>query len=52
MPLLLDVALPLVTFQRSYRFSPCILPDGEAVTSASTPRFYERDGIEAPLNAA
>jgi hypothetical protein len=49
---LLSVALPLVTFQRSYRFPPGILPDGEVVTSVSTLRFYERDEIEASLNAA
>lgn len=49
---LLDVALPLVTFQRSYRFPPGILPDGEVATSVSTLRFYERDEIEASLNAA
>ncbi len=49
---LLDVALRLVTFLRSYRFPPGILPDGEVATSVSTLRFYERDEIEASLNAA
>ena len=49
---LLDVALPLVTFRRSYRFPPGILPGGEVVTSVPTLRCLERDEIEASLNAA
>lgn len=49
---LLEVALPLVTFQGSYRFPPGVLPDGDVVTSVSTLRFRERDEIEASLGAA
>lgn len=49
---LLEVALPLVTFQGSYRFPPGVLPDGDVVTSVSTLRFRERDEIEASLDAA
>lgn len=49
---LLKVALALVTFQRSYRFPPGILPDGEVVTSVSILRLYGRGEIEASLNAA
>jgi SAM-dependent methyltransferase len=49
---LLEVALPLVTFQGSYRFPPGVLPDGDVVTSVSTLRFRERDEIEASLAAA
>jgi SAM-dependent methyltransferase len=49
---LLEVALPLVTFQQSYRFPPGVLPDGDVVTSVSTLRFRERDEIEATLAAA
>lgn len=49
---LLEVALPLVTFQQSYRFPPGVLPDGDVVTSVSTLRFRERDEIEATLDAA
>jgi SAM-dependent methyltransferase len=46
---LLEVALPLVTFQQSYRFPPGVLPDGDVVTSVSTLRFRERDEIEESL---
>ena len=49
---LLEVSLPLVTFQQSYRFPPGILPDGDVVTSVSTLRFRERDEIEESLAAA
>lgn len=49
---LLEVALPLVTFQQSYRFPPGMLPDGDVVTSVSTLRFRERDELEASLRAA
>jgi SAM-dependent methyltransferase len=49
---LLEVALPLVTFQGSFRFPPGLLPDGDVVTSVSTLRFRERDEIEASLDAA
>ncbi|MFE3496338.1 hypothetical protein [Streptomyces sp. NPDC059175] len=49
---LLNVALPLVTFQRSCPFPPSILPDDEAVTSVPTLRSYERDEIEASPNTA
>jgi len=49
---LLEVALPLVTFQGSYRFPPGVLPDGDVVTSVSTLRFRERDEIEESLGAA
>jgi len=49
---LLEVALPLVTFQGSYRFPPGVLPDGDVVTSVSTLRFRERDEIEATLDVA
>ena len=49
---LLEVALPLVTFQGSFRFPPGVLPDGDVVTSVSTLRFRERDEIEASLAAA
>jgi SAM-dependent methyltransferase len=49
---LLEVELPLVTFQGSYRFPPGVLPDGDVVTSVSTLRFRERDEIEASLDAA
>lgn len=49
---LLEVALPLVTFQQSYRFPDGVLPDGGVVTSVSTLRFRERDEIEASLAAA
>lgn len=49
---LLEVALPLVTFQGTYRFPPGVLPDGDLVTSVSTLRFRERDEIEASLGAA
>jgi SAM-dependent methyltransferase len=49
---LLEVDLPLVTFQGSYRFPPGVLPDGDVVTSVSTLRFRERDEIEASLAAA
>ncbi|WP_369371404.1 class I SAM-dependent methyltransferase [Promicromonospora sp. Populi] len=49
---LVEVALPLVTFQGTYRFPPGVLPDGDLVTSASTLRFRERDEIEASLAAA
>lgn len=46
---LVEVALPLVTFQQSYRFPPGVLPDGDVVTSLSTLRFRERDEIEESL---
>ena len=46
---LVEVALPLVTFQQSYRFPPGVLPDGDVVTSVSTLRFRERDEIEESL---
>jgi SAM-dependent methyltransferase len=46
---LLEVALPLVTFQQSYRFPPGILPDGDVVNSVSTLRFRELDEIEETL---
>ncbi len=46
---LLEVDLPLVTFQGSFRFPPGLLPDGDVVTSVSTLRFRERDEIEASL---
>ncbi|MDR7382141.1 class I SAM-dependent methyltransferase [Promicromonospora iranensis] len=49
---LLEVALPYVTFQQSYRFPPGVLPDGDVVTSVSTLRFRERDEIETSLSAA
>ncbi|MFD2796901.1 class I SAM-dependent DNA methyltransferase [Promicromonospora vindobonensis] len=49
---LLEVALPYVTFQGSYRFPPGMLPDGDVVTSVSTLRFRERDEIEASLRTA
>ena len=49
---LLEVALPLVTFQGSYRFPPGVLPDGDVVTSVSTLRFRERDEIEESLAAS
>ncbi|MFD7022076.1 class I SAM-dependent DNA methyltransferase [Promicromonospora sukumoe] len=49
---LLEVALPLVTFQHSYRFPPGLLPDGDVVTSVSTLRFRERDEVEASLTDA
>jgi SAM-dependent methyltransferase len=49
---LVEVALPLVTFQGTYRFPPGVLPDGDVVTSVSTLRFRERDEIEASLGAA
>ena len=49
---LLEVALPLVTFQQSYRFPPGILPGGDVVTSVSTLRFRERDEVEGTLRAA
>ena len=49
---LLEVALPLVTFQGSFRFPPGLLPDGDVVTSVSTLRFREHDEIEASLDAA
>lgn len=46
---LLEVALPLVTFQETYRFSPGVLPAGDVITSVSTLRFREQDEIEAAL---
>ncbi|WP_020016553.1 class I SAM-dependent methyltransferase [Promicromonospora sukumoe] len=49
---LVEVALPLVTFQGSFRFPPGLLPDGDVVTSVSTLRFRERDEIEASLDVA
>jgi SAM-dependent methyltransferase len=49
---LLEVELPFVTFQQSYRFPPGVLPDGDVVTSVSTLRFRERDETEASLSAA
>jgi SAM-dependent methyltransferase len=49
---LLDVALPLVTFQQSYRFPSGVLPDGDVVTSVSTLRFRELDEIEQSLAGA
>ncbi len=48
----LEVALPLVTFQQSYRFPSGVLSGGDVVTSVSTLRFRERDEIEASLAAA
>ena len=49
---LLEVALPLVTFQSSFRFLPGVLSAGDVVTSVSTLRFRERDEIETSLGAA
>lgn len=49
---LLEVDLPYVTFQGTYRFPPGLMPDGDVVTSTSTLRFRERDEVEASLAAA
>jgi SAM-dependent methyltransferase len=42
-----DISLPYVSFRYTYRF----LADGEVLTSDSTLRFRDRDGVEASLAA-
>ena len=42
-----DVSMPLVTFRSTWVFAS----DGAVLTSDSTPRFRERDEVEASLAA-